>query len=92
MARRTRRCRDIAHLTQYVAADLADERHVEGVGQPMCRMAIKRDTIAESILQRLPEAISQSLDSFRGCKVCGYRAGRPEPNSKQCALSSGTPA
>ena len=79
-------------LSQYVRADPADERHVEGVGQPMRGMAVKHDAIAEPILQRLPEAIAQGLDAFHRCKVCGHRAGRPEPDSEQCALGSGAPA
>jgi hypothetical protein len=55
-------------------------------------MAIKYDMITESILQRLPEAIAQSLDALRRCEVCGYRAGRPQPNGEQRALSPGAPA
>ncbi len=37
-------------LGQNIRADLADERHVEGVGQMMCRMAIEPDAIVETIL------------------------------------------
>jgi hypothetical protein len=52
----------------------------------------EHNAIAESILQRLPEAITQSLDAVHRCKVCGYRASRPEPDSEQCALSPAAPA
>src|SRR5260370_291381 len=54
MARRTRRCCNTVQLPQYVRANLADERHVESVGQPLCGVAIEHDAIAESILQRPP--------------------------------------
>jgi hypothetical protein len=89
MARRTRRCCHTAQLSQYVRADLADERNVQGIGQAVCCMAIKHNTIAESIVQRLPKAITQSLDVLHRCKVRHCRAGRPEPNREQRAFSSG---
>jgi rubrerythrin len=80
MAGRARRCCDTAQLSQYVPADLADERYVQCIGQTMRRIAIKHDMIAESILQSLLEAITQRLDALHRCKVCGYRAGRSEPD------------
>ena len=62
------------------------------LGNRCVGMAIKHDAIAEPVLQRLPEAIAQGLDALHLCKVCGYRAGRPEPDSEQCALGAGAPA
>src|SRR6266446_7706554 len=92
MARRARRCCDTAQLSQYFPADLADERYVQSIGQTMRRIAVKHDMIAESILQSLPVAITQRLDVLHRCKVCGCRAGRPEPNREQRALSPRAPA
>ena len=43
---------------EHLGADLAHKRDVEGVRQPVFRMAIERDPIAERFPQPLPEPVS----------------------------------
>lgn len=56
------------------------------------RMAIEHDAIAETILQRLPESITESLDMLHRSKVLRLRGRCPEPNGEQRALRPGTAA
>src|SRR5262245_9441315 len=70
---------------------LAHKRDVECVRQPMLRMAIEHDPVAEHFLQLFPKTVASRADLLHGCKIARERACRAKPDGKEGAFGTCTP-
>src|SRR5690606_4834784 len=50
---------DSRHRPQNLGGDVSDEAHIEGIWQPLVKMPVEYDLVAEPILQGFPEAVPE---------------------------------
>lgn len=58
----------------------------------MLRVPVEHDTVAETLLQRVPKTIPQHADARHRLQIAGERTGRTEANREQGAFGAGAPA
>src|SRR5262245_22589824 len=75
-----------------LGADLAYERDVECVWQPLIGMPVEDDPVVEALLQALPEAITQVPYAVHGYEIAREFAGCPKSDSQHGTLRPCTAA
>ena len=91
MTGRAGRGRHSVESRQDFGADAADERDIERVREPVLRVPVENHTIAEPLLQLLPEPVAQSADPLHRRQVARELAGRAEADREQRAFGAGAP-
>ena len=84
--------RNVVHLSQNVAADLIDERHIERVDQPVFLIAVERDLVAKMRKEPVPQCVAQRHHPGHRRQVAGQLAGSTQTSGKDGALGAGAAA